>query len=233
MARKKKDEPTWSAVKSVFIGLDHKTMVELAEDLYRLSKENRDFFRTRFGVGQDQLAPYKKTIEECMYPNVYRDKPIQISKAKNAISSYTKAVADPVGEAELMTFFVECGNSFTVEYGDIDEDFYNALTLMYRRTIEKVLSLAEGQHGVFRRSVSERSWNPQAVSAGVITMNCVTTSTRLSPSMNDLTRTGLRGKAVPTHFFLARSQYQLFQNLAISSTMGADLGTSPSPNLES
>jgi hypothetical protein len=155
LARKKKDEPTWSAVKSVLIGLDHKKMVELAGDLYRLSKENRDFFHTRFGVGQDQLAPYKKTIEECMYPNVYRDKPIQISKAKNAISSYTKAVADPVGEAELMTFFVECGNSFTVEYGDIDEDFYNALNLMYKRAIEKVLSLPAEQRGPFRNRLEE------------------------------------------------------------------------------
>ncbi|MBM3300515.1 MAG: hypothetical protein FJY85_11210, partial [Deltaproteobacteria bacterium] len=126
MARKKKDEPTWSDVKSVLVGLDHKKLVELAGDLYRLSKENKDFFHARFGVGEDQLAPYKKIIEECMYPNVYRDKPIQISKAKRAISTYSKAVADPAGEAELMTFFVECGNSFTVEYGDIDEDFYNA-----------------------------------------------------------------------------------------------------------
>jgi hypothetical protein len=155
LARKKKDEPTWSDVKSVLIGLDHKKLVELAGDLYRLSKENKDFCHARFGVGQDRLAPYKKTIEECMYPNVYRDKPIQISKAKRAISNYTKAVGDPVGEAELMTFFVECGNRFTVEYGDIDEDFYNALNLMYKRAIEKVLSLPTGQSGEFRDRLEE------------------------------------------------------------------------------
>jgi hypothetical protein len=155
LARKKKDAPTWSDVKSVLIALDHKKLLELAGDLYRLSKENRDFFNARFGVGHDQLAPYKKTIEESMYPNVYRDKPIQISKAKRAISSYTKAVVDPVGEAELMTFFVECGNSFTVEYGDIDEDFYNTLNLMYKRAIEKVLSLPTEQRDDFRDRLEE------------------------------------------------------------------------------
>lgn len=155
MARKKKDEPTWSDVKSVLAGLDHKRLVELAGDLYRLSKENRDFFHARFSVGRDKLAPYKKIIEECMYPNVYRDKPIQIAKAKRAITSYSRAVADPVGEAELMTFFVECGNSFTVEYGDIDEEFYNALNLMYKRAIEKVLSLPLDQRDDFRERLEE------------------------------------------------------------------------------
>lgn len=139
----------------MLLDLDAKKLVELAGDLYRLSKENRDFFHARFSVGQDQLAPYKKTIEECMYPNVYRDKPIQISKAKRAISSYSKAVADPVGEAELMTFFVECGNRFTVQFGDIDEDFYDALNLMYKRAIGKVLSLPAEERGEFRDRLEE------------------------------------------------------------------------------
>ena len=90
-----------------------------------------------------------------MYPNIYRDKPIEISKAKRAISAYSKAVGDPRGEAELMTFFVECGNRFTVEFGDIDEGFYISLNLMYKRTIEKVLSLPAEQQGEFRERLKE------------------------------------------------------------------------------
>ena len=39
---------------------------------------------------------------------------IWVSKAKKAISNYVKAVDDPVGEAELMIYFVECGNRFAV-----------------------------------------------------------------------------------------------------------------------
>jgi len=142
-------------VKSILASLDQKQLVQLAGDLYRLSKENKDFFHARFAVVEDPLAPYKKTIEECMYQNVYRDKPIEISKAKRGISNYSKAVGDPLGEAELMTFFVECGNSFTVEFGDIDEEFYNALNLMYKRTIEKVLSLPVEQRGEFRERLKE------------------------------------------------------------------------------
>ena len=77
-----------------------------------------------------------------MYPNIYSDKPVQvyISEAKKAISSYSKAIGDKIGEAELMTFFVEYGNSFTVDYGDMDEDFYYALESIvqagYRQGVE-------------------------------------------------------------------------------------------------
>ena len=50
-------------------------------------------------------------------------------------------------EAELMTYFVERGNKFTVEFGDIGEGFYDALLRMYQRAIKKVLSLpGEEQH---------------------------------------------------------------------------------------
>ena len=130
--------------------LDQKQLVNLAADLYRFSKENQAFLHARFAVGDDPLAPYKKTISECMYPDVFSDKPVRISEAKRAISSYSKALGDLPGEAELMTFFVECGNSFTVDLGDIDETFYDALILMYRRAIEKVLRLPEDQRPEFR-----------------------------------------------------------------------------------
>ncbi len=155
MAKRKQSGPTWADVKAVLAGLEQKQLVQLAGDLYRLSKENKDFFHARFAVGEDPLAPYKKSIQESMYPDVYKNKPIQISKAKEAIRRYSKAVGDPLGEAELMTFFVECGNSFTVEFGDIDEGFYNALNLMYRRTIEKVLGLSVEQRYDFRERLEE------------------------------------------------------------------------------
>ncbi|MFC1835341.1 hypothetical protein ACFL2Q_11495 [Thermodesulfobacteriota bacterium] len=155
MTKKKHASPAWSEVKSAVVGLDKKQLVELVRDLYRLSKQNQSFLAARFSLGEDPLAPYKKTIRDCMYPDVLKDKPVQIARAKRAISDYSKAVGDPIGEAELMMLFVECGNNFTVEFGDIDEDFYNALNLMYRRTIEKVLSLPDEQHSDFKERLRE------------------------------------------------------------------------------
>jgi hypothetical protein len=114
----------------------------------------------RFSIGDDPIAPYKKVIEDCMFPDVMKNKPIQISTAKKAINEYSKAVGDAKGEAELMTYFVECGNQFTVEFGDIDEGFYDALLRMYARATNKVLSLPNEEQHKFRerlRTIMETS----------------------------------------------------------------------------
>lgn len=137
-------------MKSALVDIDHKQLLKLVADLYRFSKENQAFLHARFGVADDPIEPYKKTIDECMHPDIYSNKPIQIAKAKKAISSYSKAVGDPLGVIELMVFFVECGNNFTVSFGDIDEGFYDSLNGMYRRAIQKILSLPEEQQSVFR-----------------------------------------------------------------------------------
>lgn len=99
VAKQKQRAPTWSEVKSKVVKLDQKQLIQIVGDLYRLSKENQEFLNARFGVLDDPLAPFKKSIEESMYPDIYRDKPIQISKAKAAIRRYSKAVGDISGEA--------------------------------------------------------------------------------------------------------------------------------------
>src|SRR5262249_24337864 len=113
--------PSWSDVKESLASLSTSELIRLIASLYGLSKGNRDFLHARFAVGNDPIGPYKKIIDDCMYPDVFKNKPIQISTAKKAISEYSKAIGDAKGEAELMTYFVECGNQFTVDYGDIDE----------------------------------------------------------------------------------------------------------------
>ena len=155
MAKQKSSGPIWSDLKPSVVNMDQKQLVKLIADLYRLSKDNQAFLHARFGVGDDPLAPYKKTIDESMYPDIYSDKPVQIAKAKKAISSYSKAIGDSLGEAELMIFFVECGNNLTVDLGDIDEGFYDAVNGMYRRAIQKVLSLPEEQRGGYRKRLRE------------------------------------------------------------------------------
>jgi hypothetical protein len=150
VAKAKSVDATWSDVKAEIAKLDTRQLVSLLVDLYRFSKENQAFLNARFAVVADPLGPYKRTIAECMYPDVYKNKPVRISKAKKAISDYSKAVGDSLGEAELMTFFAEQGNAFTVDFGDIDEEFYDALLRMYWRAIEKILSLPEGQRGEFK-----------------------------------------------------------------------------------
>lgn len=155
MGKSKTTGATWSAVKTEIRRLEAAELVSLLGDLYQLSKENQAFLQARCGLATDPLADAKKIIASCVAPDILRNKPIQIAKAKKAISNYSKAVADPTGEAELMIFFVEQGNDFTLNYGDIDEGFYNALVLMFGRAIDKVCSLPKQQQKGFQQRLKD------------------------------------------------------------------------------
>jgi len=161
-AARKRNQPeaTWSAVKSALSGSDREALLELVKDLYGLSASNKQFVDARFHLGRDPIAPYKKIIADCIAPDVFSRRPIQIAKAKKAISDYRKAVRDDRGELDLMIHFVECGNGFTLDYGDIDEDFYDALVNMYVRAVKVTvgLPLPERQPFVDRlRTLTESS----------------------------------------------------------------------------
>lgn len=139
----KKKSPSWSDVKAVISGFDKQSLMVLISDLYSFSSENKKFFHSRFYLVENPLEPYKKVIEDSLYPDICDNEQIKISKAKKAISDYSKATGDPKGILELMVFFVECGNRFTLDYGDIDEDFYLALEGMYANAIENLLTMDE------------------------------------------------------------------------------------------
>ncbi len=151
MAVKKRKAPSWTDIKPVLVNLDQKQLLKLVADLYKFSNENKTFLHTRFSVGEDQLGPYKKIIDECLFFDVFSNKPVQVAKAKKAISSHSKALGDDLGQAELMVYFVECGNSFTLDIGDLYQEYYEALNRMYQRAIVKVLSLPEEQQDEFRQ----------------------------------------------------------------------------------
>ncbi len=150
MPKNQVPKPRWSTVKAAVSRLDQSVLVELLRDLYGLSASNQQFVEARLGLLQAPLARYKAVITQYMYPDVFRQQPIQISKAKKAISEYRKAVRDVPGEIELMVHFVESGNRFTLEYGDIDEGFYDALLLMYDRAIKGIKDLPDSQQPAFR-----------------------------------------------------------------------------------
>ena len=66
---------------------------------------------------------------------------IQISQlvyllGEKSISEYKKATKDPVGTIELMVTYLEWGTKFTVDFGDIDEQFYNSLESMMESILE-------------------------------------------------------------------------------------------------
>ena len=161
MSRQEQRRSSWSAVKAAISDLERDALVALVRDLYDLSPDNKHFVHARLGPRQDALAGYKKIVAECMYPDADRD--VQITNAKKAISEYRKAASDAAGEIDLMIYFVECGNRFTLEYGDIDERFYDALLSMYARSVEAVARLP----GLEQKRFRQRLWELTKSSDGI------------------------------------------------------------------
>ncbi len=126
----------WNAVEKAIAGYDKTALVALIGDLYDFSDKNKHFLHAHFSIGTDPLKPYKKIIYDALNPDVMKNEPIRLAKGKQAISDYTKAVDNPKGTLELMLYFVESGTRFTLEFGDIDENYYLSLERMYRKAID-------------------------------------------------------------------------------------------------
>lgn len=151
MARtKKKKEPCWNDIETIINHFNKEQLTDLLCDLYRLSSDNKDFFHTRFSIGDDPLAPYKRIIQNSIHPYLEDNESLDIERATDAVIQYSKAVDNPSGEAELKIFYVECGNNFTLSYGDIDEDFYDSLLEMYEYAIETILELPVKEQNAFK-----------------------------------------------------------------------------------
>lgn len=131
MASKKQRDRSWRDVRAVLSKASHRDLLGLVGDLYALRKENQDFLNARFLNDASTLAPYKETIERYISPAEPWKNPVKISLARKAISDYRKAIGDPHGLAQLMLYYVECGVSFTLEFGDIDEPFYDSVLRMF------------------------------------------------------------------------------------------------------
>ncbi len=116
----------------------------LIQDLYAAYKDNRTFLHTRFGLGEDVLKPYKETLNRWLWPDVSRNQNISVTKAKQAISSYRKAVGDPAGLAELMVLYCESAAGFSNDIGYQDEVYFDALVHMFEQALKVTRQLSAG-----------------------------------------------------------------------------------------
>ncbi|GBE00930.1 hypothetical protein BMS3Abin08_00354 [bacterium BMS3Abin08] len=119
----------------ILVDKEKSELLKLIADLYSHSAENKSFIHSRYSVGGQTLEPYRSIISESLYPDVYKKQPIRLSIGKKAISDYFKATKDKAGRLELMVRYLETGNKFTVEFGDIDEQFYSSLESMFERIL--------------------------------------------------------------------------------------------------
>jgi hypothetical protein len=134
-------QPTWTDVKAKLANFDRLGLVGLIQDLYTAHKDNQTFLHARFGLGEEILKPYKQTLDRWLWPDVLRNQDTSVVNAKQAISSYKKAVGEPVGLAELMVFYCECAAGFCNDVGYQDDSYFDALVRMFEQAVKIIAQL--------------------------------------------------------------------------------------------
>ena len=136
--RQSRSQPAWTDIKAKLASFDRRGLLDPIQDLYDAHKDNRTFLHARFGVGGDALRPYKETLDRWLWPDVLRNQETSVAKAKQAISSYRKAVGEPAGHAELMVFYCERAAGFCNDLGNQDEGYFDALVHMFEHALKVI-----------------------------------------------------------------------------------------------
>jgi hypothetical protein len=125
---------SWKDVKPVLSGFSSTQLLGLVQDLYRLNAENASFMHARFlsdDTKQGHLAPYMTKIQGAISPKEPWKQDVKLAEGRKAISEFKKANGNIRDTLTLMIYYVKCGNDFTLEFGDIDEGFYDSLCSMF------------------------------------------------------------------------------------------------------
>jgi hypothetical protein len=156
MKIQKSKKPTWIDVKRSIKDFESSNLIELVKDLYDLSDENKNFLYARFLAKSASLGKYKKIISDSLYPDIFDEEDdFNFEKANKTIEAYAKATKDNGGAADLMIYYVERGNKFTLDYGDINEAFYDALIEMYEKAVKAVRKLPKNKQETFRKRLEK------------------------------------------------------------------------------
>ena len=153
MARRQPaSKPSWTDVKAELASFDRLGLLGLIQDLYAAHKDNQTFLHARFRLGADVLKPYKETLDRWLWPDVLRNQDTSVVKAKQAISSYRKAVGESAGFAELMVFYCERAAGFCSDIGYQDDGYFNALVHTFEQALNAIAQLsASDRHALISR----------------------------------------------------------------------------------
>lgn len=135
-------KPTWKDVKQVLSTMLAPQLRSVLQDLYGFSTKNKTFFHSRFlsdQSGSDYLEPYKIRIRKAVCPKVPCKRNVHLTAGRKAISEFKKANGNLRDKLSLMLYYVTCGNDFTLEFGDIEESYYDSMLSMFARLVETLI----------------------------------------------------------------------------------------------
>lgn len=141
----KHSDISWGDIRSTLADMDRVGLLMLVEDLYFASPENQSLVHALLNLGNDPLQPYKDSISRWLCPDSKLREIHALTKAKNVISDYKKAIGHADGVAELMVFYCEQVFVGLASNGAGDEAYFASLTLMFEQALKALLALPESQ----------------------------------------------------------------------------------------
>jgi len=121
--------------------LDKEKLIGLVADLYKKNKSVKEFFDFYVNPNERNLfEKYQDKVFESFYPK--RGFEYKLKDGKQAITDFKKLATSVELVVDLMLFYVETGIKFTIDFGDINENFYLSL----ERTFVQALTLARKEN---------------------------------------------------------------------------------------
>ncbi len=115
--------------------LDNETLIKHISELYKKYKPVKEYFDFYVNPNEEKiLEQYKEKVREGFYPK--RGFALKLSISRKAINDFKKLGTSNESLADLLLYFVECGVELTIEFGDIDENFYSSVENTFARALE-------------------------------------------------------------------------------------------------
>lgn len=131
---------TEKALKKKLQDMDREALIQLVLDLYRSDKSVEQSINLRLvgeAYGNELLEKYKKKLCKMFDPSRAVQRGFSIEDAQRILREFAAVCANDTGRwyGDLALYFAECATNFTMDVGDIDEAFYDALREAYRDAV--------------------------------------------------------------------------------------------------
>ena len=121
--------------------LEQSELIELISGLYKTNDNVKEIVNVKF-IGERYQEELLESYKEKMYAEFFTKNMKTMPSFKSAKEMITefKSIGRFEMVLDLMLYYVECGDEFTNEFGDIDGPFYDRLCSLYGQFIDQLNS---------------------------------------------------------------------------------------------
>lgn len=118
--------------------MNKEELITIISDLYKTNKTAEARLNLLFlgeEYGNVLLEKYKKQLYKIFNPSNIVRTGFSLEKAQQILYDFSDMCGDGRWYGDLALYFAECATDFTMSYGDINEEFYDALGDAYRDAV--------------------------------------------------------------------------------------------------